>query len=191
VEITRQGKAVAAVIQSWQRYRRSRRGAAGPSDLNRAVRAALAGLARRAAADAGPPGDEAAPAIPEGVSVDLHPGLPPVPAAAHDLERLCTFLVANAMAAAGGGRVLVRTGPDEKGVRLRVEDSGPAIPGEALADFFELTGPRRDGTEGLELATCKAMVRRLQGGVRAENLPGGGVALTAVLPSAPPADSPP
>jgi signal transduction histidine kinase len=172
-EISRQGKGVAAVIQSWQRYRSGRRGAAAPSDLNRAVRAAVAALGRRAAAAAAD------------VRLELHPGPLPVPAADHDLERLCTFLVANAAAAAGDGRVLVRTGLDDKGVQLRVEDSGPAVPAEALAEYFELAGVRREGLDGLELAACKSMVRRLQGNLRAEKLPEGGVAVTAVLPSAP------
>jgi signal transduction histidine kinase len=192
-EINRQGKGMAAVIQNWQRYRRNRRGVSGPSDLNGAVRAAVAGLARRAAADAAPQdGAEGAtaPAAPEGVSVELHPDPLPVPAAAHDLERLCTFLVGNAAAAAGTGRVLVRTGPDAKGARLRVEDSGPTIATESLSEIFDLGGVRREGTDSLELAACRSLVRRLQGSIRAENRPEGGLAVTVVLPAATALDLP-
>jgi len=169
-QITRQGKDVAGVIRQWQLYRRDRQATPHPIHweqvLRRVVEEVIAG----------------------GATVRLHlsPEVPPILAAAHDLERLSRLLLGNAVAAAGpdGDPVHVYTGTAASNVLLTVRDAGPPIPLDALTEVFELTGPVREGTNRLELAACRSLARRLQGSVRAENLSQGGVAMIVSLPAA-------
>jgi signal transduction histidine kinase len=190
-EINRQGKDIAEIIRLWQQYRRSRQFDPGPVDLNRAVRAAVTGLAQRAdvgavpiaVQDADGADSEAAPPASDGVTVQLHLAADPLPVAAaeEDLERLCAFLVANAVTATSTGSVLVHTARDGAGVLLRIDDSGPVIPTELLAEVFDLDAEVREGTNRLELAACKSIVRRVQGRLRAENRAEGGVSVAVQL----------
>jgi C4-dicarboxylate-specific signal transduction histidine kinase len=47
--------------------------------------------------------------------------------------------------------------------------------------LFEPFAPGRTGGENLRLAVCKALAKRLQGDIRAENLAGGSVAMIVRL----------
>jgi signal transduction histidine kinase len=194
VEIRRQGKALATIVQQWQQYRRRQQAALRPTDLNRILAQALAVCMSDAT-----PGAPAPWAVPQGdstpassppdgvvpVHLVLAPELPPILAPSGDLKRLCAFLLANAAAAAGSqaGRITARTEAVKDLVRLRLEDTGPAVPPEALPHFFEPGPAPRPGTNSLELAACGGIVRRLQGRIRAENQPVG-LAVIVELPAA-------
>ena len=67
---------------------------------------------------------------------------------------------------------------------LEIEDSGPPVPAETLALFFEPGVQARDGTRSLELAACKSLLRRIQGTIRCESPPNGGFAVIVTLPRA-------
>ncbi|HXG11512.1 MAG TPA: sensor histidine kinase, partial [Gemmataceae bacterium] len=125
--------------------------------------------------------------VPAGVVVrlELAADLPPVLGGTGDLDRLCAFLVGNAAAVTpDGGEVLVRTARAADQVLLRIEDSGPDVAPGLLGQVFEVSAAGRVGANGLELAACRSIVRRLQGGIRAESRAGGGVAVIVELPAA-------
>jgi signal transduction histidine kinase len=194
-EISRQGRNVAALVRQWQEYRGPGQPAPQPVSLNRVVCEEVEALRRRPA-EAAPPlevirSDAAGSAgltAPRAVrlSLTLAADLPPVLGWAPDLRRLCTFLLSHAAAAVGpGGIVTVRTERSAGPVLLRVEDSGPWVPPELLPKLLEPHSDGRPGTNRLELAACKPLVRRLQGKLRAENRAEGGMAFSVELAAAP------
>jgi C4-dicarboxylate-specific signal transduction histidine kinase len=77
----------------------------------------------------------------------------------------------------------VRTARSEGKVVLKIEDAGPAVAPEQLVELFTPYPLRRQGTNGLELAACKSLVRRLQGSIAAESNATGGVTIIVELPS--------
>jgi len=120
------------------------------------------------------------------VLLGLAPNLPPVPGTAPELQRLGMYLLSNAAAAASGhdGRVAVYTELQAGKIVLRVEDSGPSLTPEQLDRLFDPSCSGREGSDRLELAASKSLVRRLGGSIRGENRPGGGVAVVVELPAA-------
>jgi signal transduction histidine kinase len=122
----------------------------------------------------------------EAVSVllELAPQLPAVFGSYADLRRLCTFLVRNALGVAAlcSGTVAVRTDLKQGKLILRVEDSGPSIAPEQLGQMFEAGSVCRAGSDSLELAACKSLVRRLQGRIHGETRGNGGMAIVVELP---------
>jgi signal transduction histidine kinase len=168
-DIRQQGKGMAALIQQWQNYRRRPSGDGRTADLNEAVRGAAQALdAPRS----------------ERVCLELAPGALPVAGTAADLQRLCAFLLRNAVAVnPPGATITVQTGKERDKVLLRVQDGGPSLAPELLAELFDPHPVRRAGTSGLELAACKAIVRRLQGRISAENTGDCGVTVTVELPA--------
>jgi signal transduction histidine kinase len=169
-EIRQQGKGMAALIQQWQNYRRRPAADGRTADLNEAVREAAQVL----------DGPRSEP-----LRLELAPGALPVRGTPADLNRLCAFLLLNAAAVnPPGATITVQTGKQPDKVHLRVQDDGPSLAPELLAELFDPHPVRRAGTSGLELAACKAIVRRLQGKISAENGSAGGVTVTVELPSA-------
>lgn len=165
-QIRRQGKSAAALISLWQHYRSQQQPAPQPLDLNEVVRAVVV-----------------APNLGL-VQLRLASDLPAVSACYVDARRLCTFLISNAVAvSAGNGSVQVCTEHAGGRVWLRVEDTGPHLRPEALHSLFEPAGAGREGTQVLELAACKSLVRRLRGKISAENRPEEGVAVVVELPA--------
>jgi signal transduction histidine kinase len=182
--LKRQAKQVAGVVKLLQQYRRQRAGDPSPADLSRAAEAAAQDVERKSSrSDAGPrlrladaPGPEEVP-----LRMQLRPGLPLVPGPAADLRRLCRFLLGGtAWTVAGGGSLLLTTAATESGAALRVEAVGAS--GGTLARLLEGCGGG-NGTQGLELAACQSLVRRLGGSIRAEPLPDG-EAMVVELPAA-------
>jgi signal transduction histidine kinase len=169
-QIRREGNAMATLVHQWQNYRRRRIG--DPAcDLNLVVRAALDQSSTRVG---GP---------------NIRAGLSDTPVSVRgplaELVRLCRFLVRNAVAVTPtDGTVTVRTArSDGRGV-LRVEDAGPTVAPDQLSGLLTAHPVGRTGTNGLELAACKSIVRRLHGTITAENRGGGGVVVTVELPAA-------
>jgi signal transduction histidine kinase len=115
--------------------------------------------------------------------VTLAPNLPPVQATPMDLNRLVGLLVQDAAAAleTGVGRITIATALEERGIELRVTDTGmPLAPGSD-SRLFEPFAPGRTNADNLRLCLCKALVKRLQGDIRAENLANGAVAMIVRL----------
>src|SRR5207248_1156073 len=81
--------------------------------------------------------------------------------------------------------------PEERRVRLRVEDTGPGIPPEPLAAIFEpfhqLEATARDGRRGvgLGLAIVRRYVALLSGDVTVRSEVGVGTAFEVTLPYRP------
>jgi signal transduction histidine kinase len=171
-EVRRQGKQLAELVKQWQRARRLPAAEARRLDLNE--------ILQHVAANVSGGSDYAA------VRLVLTPRLAPIMAIGTDVQRLCLFLLKNAISAAGQGQaqVCVRTEPANGFARLRVEDTGPGLSPESLADFFEPTFTGRPGMDHLEIAACRGIVRRLNGKIYAENLPSGGIAVVVELPLA-------
>jgi signal transduction histidine kinase len=185
-EMRQQGKSLAALVHHWQYYRRRQSGGS-TVDLNRVV---LDTLQKLCTVATGPllrlelP-DSAKKSGMEGtrVRLELHDGPLAVSGTAVDLQRLCTFLLRNAAAVTPpDARVIVQTARSGGKGLLRVEDAGPAVTPEQLAELFT-PYPVRPGTNGLELAACKSIVRRLQGSIAAENNATKGITIMAELPS--------
>jgi C4-dicarboxylate-specific signal transduction histidine kinase len=173
-EIRRQGSAAAALIKQFQRYHQV--ATPRPVDLNGAVGEALTEL------------QTAPPGLPGGLTVEqsLAPGLPPVLGSSLELRWTCFFLLRNAAAVvpAEGGRLSVATRSDGDGVVADFADNGPGVDEDRLPHLFDPGRSVRDGTNTLELAACRNIVRRLRGNLTAENLPGGGLGVRLELPAA-------
>jgi signal transduction histidine kinase len=127
--------------------------------------------------------------VPSGVEIvrEYDPALPTVEGYPGDLNSVWTNLLDNALDAIGGaGTLTVRTAATAPGVRVEIENTGPAIPPEVLErafDPFFSTKPVGEGT-GLGLATSYAVVaQRHRGRLSLTSQPGRTVA-TVVLPTA-------
>ncbi len=106
------------------------------------------------------------------------------------LERVLANLVENAVRHnVDGGWVEVCTGVRDGSAELQVASSGPVIAGDRVEELFE---PFRRGPvertaavpgSGLGLSIVRAVVRAHGGTVRAEPVPGGGLAVSVRLPT--------
>jgi signal transduction histidine kinase len=104
------------------------------------------------------------------------------------LERLVENLVENAVRYnAPGGFVDVRTRSHEGAAVLRVENSGPVVPGATAARLlepFERGGRARDGGgAGLGLSIVRSVAEAHGGRVALAPRPAGGLAVEVVLPA--------
>lgn len=175
-EMRRQGMTVAGLVKKLQQARKSSPPVFRVVQMNQLLAEILEELAR-----------EPAPARGATVRLCLDPDLPAVQTATTQIKRLCTFLLSNALAAAAvdNGAVIVRSERAGDSVRLRIEDSGPALAPDLLHRMFESCIPARIGTNSLELAACAALARRLRGKLHGENLGASGFAVTLEVPIEP------
>jgi signal transduction histidine kinase len=118
------------------------------------------------------------------IDLAIAPHLPRIRATQCDLERLLGLLIQDATASANGGRVTVSTSDAGGEIELRVADTGPPLSREAEARLFEPFARGRAGDENVRLSLCRALAKRLQGHIRAENRPEGGVAVIVRLQAA-------
>jgi C4-dicarboxylate-specific signal transduction histidine kinase len=200
-EIRRQGNTIAGLVKQLQQYRRRHQPAAQLIDLNRVLRETVTELSRKPSeAGAGfpirlqltplpgrglTPPARLADATTVPVTLDLAPELPAVVGLPADLKRLCSFLITNAagaVVAAGKGAVTVRTEVAGEAVVLHVRDSGPSVSPEHLTHFFEPALHEREGTDSLELAACRNLVRRMQGKIEAQSEPENGLDIVTEFP---------
>jgi two-component system, OmpR family, sensor kinase len=104
------------------------------------------------------------------------------------LERLVQNLIDNAVKYAGAAELSIRHDIDR--ARLIVRDRGPGIPEGELDRMFEPferhepSRSRSTGGLGLGLAIARSIAQAHGGSIRAENRPGGGLAVTVELPAA-------
>lgn len=112
---------------------------------------------------------------------------PPVRAEAARLSQVVLNLLLNAADAIGGeGSIVLEVRPDDDGVSLVVQDSGPGISEDVIEHVFEpfvTTKPTGEGT-GLGLAVCHTLVEQYGGTLVAENADEGGARFTVRLPTA-------
>jgi signal transduction histidine kinase len=102
------------------------------------------------------------------------------------LRRAIRNLADNAVAYGGGATVRVEAG--ENALRILVEDEGPGIAADRLADMLEPFGrleasrSRETGGAGLGLAIAQAVAQAHGGRLELANRPCGGLCATLVLP---------
>ncbi len=120
----------------------------------------------------------------------LCPGPDGLTADAGRLRQLLHNLIRNAMEASTGGGVSIRIETsviqvdERRWLQLEVQDSGPGFPQAVLDQPFEPYASGKPGGSGLGLAICRKIVSEHDGRIRLHNLPGGGAALTILLPLA-------
>jgi signal transduction histidine kinase len=171
-DIRRQGKEIAALIQYWQRYRRRSPTEGYTSDLNQVVAETVKVFH-----------DDSVDHF--RVQMDLADAPMPLQAQSTELKRLCMFLLRNAAAVTpADGAIALLTERVEDKVFLYVADTGSSVATETLTEYFDLYPIRRPGTNSLELAACKTIVRRMQGRISAENGVEKGVVICVELPFA-------
>lgn len=171
-EVRRQGKQLGELVKHWQQQRCRDDQGSRTVPLAQILDSLLKSLQPEAAE----------------TPIQLVPAenVPPVLGSSRDIERLCRFLLTNAVATARltNGTVTIRLASAEGRVHLRIEDGGPTPEAATLLHYFEPDCRRREGTDHLQLAACRSIVRRLRGTIRAEDLPTGGVAVVVELPTA-------
>lgn len=108
-----------------------------------------------------------------------------VRADATQLGQVVLNLLLNAVEAAPeGGSIVVETrAREEGGVRLRVWNSGEALPDHLTTRVFEPFFTTKVQGTGLGLAIASAVVHKHGGEIRARGLPAGGTELVVDLPS--------
>ncbi len=115
--------------------------------------------------------------------------LPPVTCYPARINQVVLNLLANALDACGeGGKVTVRTCPNQGGVEIHVLDSGPGVPStirDKIFDPFFTTKPVGQGT-GLGLSISYRIVEDHGGRIDVDNEPGGGAHFVVHLPLKPP-----
>ena len=163
---------VKKIVQDLRDFSRVDRGGREPTDLN----AALASTLRVAAGQLG-----------AGTEIVTEFGeLPPVVCDAARINQVFLNLLLNAaQAIAGQGRITVRSGRDDDGVWVSVEDTGCGIAPEIRDHIFEpffTTRPVGQGT-GLGLSTCHDIVVKEHGGrIDVDSQPGRGSVFRVRLP---------
>jgi signal transduction histidine kinase len=173
-QLRQQATEVAELIKRFQQYRQLVDPATARADVNRAVREAAVQAQRADAARNGAT-----------IALELGNDLPAVVGTLAEWRRCMVFLLANALRATRKGRVLARTARVGTQVQIQVEDEGPSLDAAQVGKLFELGGVVRPGTQPLELASCRSIVRRLGGKLRAETYPSGGMVVVIDLPTAP------
>ena len=189
-EIHKQCTAMGRLVKQFQQLRRDWQAETQRADPKQAVREALAILEREREGQGGitrtlETSAEAARSVSQRVVLELVPELTPVCASHADLSRLVVLLIRNSLLAAPtDAKVKLRSQTVGDKFVLEIEDTGPPVPVETLALFFEPAVQARDGTRSLELAACKSLLRRIQGTIRCESPPNGGLAVIVTLPKA-------
>jgi signal transduction histidine kinase len=121
------------------------------------------------------------------------PGLPPADADPQRIEQVLVNLLSNALRhTPAGGRVEIELASAASNrLTLRITDTGPGIPPEALPNVFERfyrvdrgrgRGEGGDGT-GLGLAVARSIVEAHGGIIKVENAPGRGASFWFALPA--------
>jgi len=101
------------------------------------------------------------------------------------LRQVIHNLLQNAQDALAGkpdGRIGIRTEAAKDGIKLAVADNGPGFPEQMMVRMFEPYATTKPKGTGLGLPIVKKIVEELRGGIRVENLPGGGACVCVSLP---------
>jgi signal transduction histidine kinase len=116
-------------------------------------------------------------------------GLPPVEVDPSKIRQVLVNLIQNAAEALHerSGHVAVRAShfPDERAVVLAVEDDGPGIRPEHLAQLFEPFFTTKFAGTGLGLSISKSLVEQHGGRIEVSSEPGRGTSFLIFLPAGP------
>ncbi len=116
--------------------------------------------------------------------------VPKVLAARGGLVRVIVNLLLNGADAMRGmpltdSRLTILCSPDDDGVVLAVEDSGPGVPGDQIERIFDpFYSTKEQGGLGLGLAISREVAERNNGTLKVEGAPGGGARFVLRLPRA-------
>lgn len=132
-------------------------------------------------------------AVTQQVKLNVTPPASPIPEVLLDptrLEQILTNLLSNALRfTPEGGQVDLALDSTPKTVLVRVHDSGPGIPEEALPYIFgrfyrvDKSRSRAEGGSGLGLAIARQLARAHGGDLTVANHPAGGAVFTLILPT--------
>ncbi len=122
----------------------------------------------------------------EGITLDYIPWKTPLfcRCDAEQIKRVLVNIVQNAIQAMPeGGKVTLRTFPENDMTAIRIEDTGSGMDAETLLRLYEpYFSTRKDGI-GLGLVIAKATIDEHDGEIRVQSTPGKGSAFTILLPS--------
>ncbi|HKY60935.1 MAG TPA: HAMP domain-containing sensor histidine kinase [Gemmatimonadota bacterium] len=108
-----------------------------------------------------------------------------------DVERLRNEVLGNLLSNAvkftpPGGTVTVSAAADDRGLRVRVRDTGPGVPDEEVAlvfeKFYQADGPARSLGAGLGLSIARDMIVAHGGQIGVESEPGAGATFWFTIP---------
>ncbi len=121
------------------------------------------------------------------VELRLEPELPSVIGDPDALKQVFLNIVSNAyhaLAAQGGGRVVIATRTVDGGALVEITDTGPGIPEDVLPKVFDpfFTTKGVGKGSGLGLSVAHGIVQAHGGRIQAANRPGGGARFAVLLP---------
>lgn len=120
-----------------------------------------------------------------GVEIELQvdPELPQVQADPDQLRQVLLNLVVNALEALDGrGRLTIAARRQGDKVMIRVDDSGPGLPGDDPEQVFDPFFSAKERGTGLGLAIARRIIEAHQGSISAGASPLGGARFTIELP---------
>ena len=171
-KIRHQVKRAAAITRRLLGFSRRQEGPSQVTDLNQTVEETILLL------------EKDAKSLRINIRRDYQADLPQVISDASQLQQVFLNLLNNAVdAVERDGVITVATRMEGERIAVTFADSGPGIAPDRLEKIFDpffTTKAKGKGT-GLGLAVSRDIMRRLNGDLRAENLPGGGGLFTATL----------
>jgi len=120
------------------------------------------------------------------LATELDPDDPPGYVDANQIRQCLINLVRNAadaVAAKGGGRLVLRTRSDGRRVEIAVEDNGVGIAAEVLPRLFDPFFSTKEGGSGLGLALTQQIVRDHGGEIHVASRVGRGTTFTLSIPA--------
>jgi len=120
--------------------------------------------------------------------VELEPDLPETLADRVQLQQVMANIAINAMQAMSGSeplrRLTIRTGSQQPGeLHVEIEDTGPGIEADHLAQLFRSFFSTKQGGMGIGLSICRSIVEAHGGSIRVNNRPTGGARFLVALPT--------
>jgi signal transduction histidine kinase len=114
---------------------------------------------------------------------DLDSRLPSVPADPNQMKQVLLNLMKNALEAMdGGGRLLLKSGAEEREVWFSVTDTGVGMPPEVQAKIFNPFFTTKDKGTGLGLAVIHKIITDHHGSIQVESIPDRGSTFVVKLP---------
>jgi signal transduction histidine kinase len=120
------------------------------------------------------------------LETELDPEDPPGHVDANQIRQCLINLVRNAadaVAAKGGGRLVLRTRGEGRRVEISVEDNGVGIAGELLPRLFDPFFSTKEGGSGLGLALTQQIIRDHGGEIHVASRVGRGTTFTLSIPA--------
>jgi len=109
--------------------------------------------------------------------------LPTIVADETKLKQVFLNIILNAaQAMEGSGRLIITTTKDKKYIKIRIQDTGPGIPPEVIANLFSPFFTTKEKGTGLGLAISYGIIERHKGKIDVETELGKGTIFTINLP---------